>query len=141
MKKILLLIFIFYSAEIFAQSVEEYLIHSDWYFRKSGDKNWLRATVPGTVHTDLLANKLIEDPYFRDNEKNLQWIENEDWEYKTSFKLEEKSFHKQNIELIFNGLDTYAKVFLNDSLILTADNMFRTWKVECKKFMKRGENE
>jgi len=141
MKKILLLIFLFYSAEIFSQSVEEYSIHSDWYFRKSGEEKWLPANVPGTVHTDLLANKIIEDPYFRDNEKNLQWIENEDWEYKTSFKLEEKSFHKQNIELIFNGLDTYAKVFLNDSLILTADNMFRTWKVECKKFMKRGENE
>lgn len=140
MKKILLFIFVFYGFKIFSQSVENYTLQTEWQFRKAGDEDWLPATVPGTVHTDLLANKIIEDPYFRDNEKNLQWIEKEDWEYTTKFSLDKKTFKKQNIDLIFNGLDTYAKVYLNDSLILTADNMFRTWKVDCKKYLKQDDN-
>ncbi len=112
----------------------------DWEFRKRGDKEWLPATVPGTVHTDLLENKLIPDPFYGDNEKQLQWIENEDWEYKTTFDISKKEFNGQHIELQFDGLDTYANVYVNDSLLLTADNMFRTWSIDVKKTIRQGEN-
>ena len=40
----------------------------------------LPATVPGTVHTDLLALKRIPDPYIDLNEKAVQWIEERNWE-------------------------------------------------------------
>ncbi|WOD43875.1 beta-mannosidase [Hwangdonia lutea] len=116
-------------------------INSDWQFRQSNIGEWLSATVPGTVHTDLLHNQIIEDPYYRTNEKDLQWIDKVDWEYKTTFNLDEALFNKQNIEIIFNGLDTYADVYLNNSKILSADNMFRTWKVDAKQFLKSGKNE
>ena len=46
-----------------------------WRFRKSGDHDWMNATVPGTVHTDLFQNGVIPDPFFSDNEKKLQWID------------------------------------------------------------------
>ena len=55
-------------------------LQTDWQFRQVGKTEWMNAQVPGTVHTDLLANGLIEDPFFRMNEKDLQWIEREDWE-------------------------------------------------------------
>lgn len=60
-------------------------INHNWEFRQAGNENWLPATVPGTVHTDLLANKVIEDPYYRLNEKQLQWIDKADWEYRNVF--------------------------------------------------------
>lgn len=104
------------------------------------EKKWYPATVPGTVHTDLYANKLIPDPFFSDNEKQLQWIENEDWEYKTNFTLSKKEFANSHIEIEFEGLDTYAKVYLNDSLIISADNMFRTWNTDIKKHVRVGKN-
>ena len=44
-------------------------LDSGWQFRQAGKPDWHAATVPGCVHTDLLANKLIEDPFYRDNEK------------------------------------------------------------------------
>ncbi len=38
--------------------------------------------------------------------------------------------------LRFNGLDTYAKVYLNNSLILSANNMFRSWEIEIQDLIK-----
>jgi beta-mannosidase len=119
---------------------QKIFLNENWQFTEMGKENWLPATIPGTVHTDLLNNKIIEDPYFRDNEKKLQWIEEKDWEYKTTFSVDEITFSKQNIDIIFEGLDTYANVYLNDSLITNANNMFRTWQCNCKNILKKENN-
>ena len=50
-------------------------LHDDWQFRQARLNNWYPATVPGTVHTDLMANRIIEDPYFRLNERGVQWVD------------------------------------------------------------------
>ena len=115
-------------------------LDSNWKFREVNKSEWKPATVPGCVHTDLLANKLIEDPYYRDNEKSQQWIGKTDWEYETTFDVSAETLKRQNIEIAFHGLDTYANVFLNDKPILNADNMFRTWRVDVKNALKQGEN-
>ena len=118
-------------------------LNSNWIFRKVGDTTgWMPATVPGCVHTDLLANNIIPDPFYGDNEKLVQWVEREDWEYKTTFYLDRK-FIKQkfiDIDLHFEGLDTYADVYINDSLVLKADNMFVEWDRTVNKYLKKGEN-
>jgi beta-mannosidase len=113
---------------------------NNWKFRRVGETSWLPAIVPGTVHTDLLKNKKIPDPFYGTNEKQLQWIENEDWEYTSILKISSEELMQDHIELLFEGLDTYAEVFLNDSLILSADNMFRTWKADVKKYVVKGKN-
>ena len=101
---------------------------------------WHPAVVPGCVHLDLLRNKLIPDPYYRDNEAKLQWIENADWEYRTTVQAPPALLVQKNIDLVFEGLDAYAKVYLNDKLVLTADNMFREWRVSVKADLKPGAN-
>jgi len=101
---------------------------------------WHPAVVPGSVHLDLLRNKLIPDPFYRDNEAKLQWIENADWEYRTTVQVPPALLAQKNVDLVFDGLDAYAKVFLNDKLILTADNMFREWRVNVKADLKPGAN-
>ena len=116
-------------------------LNKNWQFKNQQENKWYKATVPGTVHTDLLSNKLIPDPYFRDNESKLQWIDKADWEYKTIFNVDAITILKNNIELVFDGLDTYAVVYLNGKLILRADNMFRGWTVNVKPFLKRVNNE
>ena len=115
-------------------------LNAGWKFRQAGKAEWLPATVPGCVHTDLLANKQIEDPFYRDNEKAQQWIGKTDWEYQTSFNVSAEILKRQNIEIVFQGLDTYANVFLNDKPVLNADNMFRTWRVDVKNALRQGEN-
>lgn len=102
--------------------------------------NWYPATVPGVVHTDLINNKIIEDPFFRLNERGMQWIDKEDWIYQTSFQLTPEIMERQNIDLVFKGLDTYADVYLNEKKILETNNMFREWKTNIKAELKPGEN-
>src|SRR6266550_6444909 len=75
-------------------------LHTGWQFREVGKDAWHPATVPGCVHTDLLNNKLIEDPFYRDNEKKLQWIGKTDWEYQTSFNITPDMFARRNLELV-----------------------------------------
>jgi len=101
---------------------------------------WHPATVPGCVHLDLLNNKLIPDPFYRDNEAKLQWIENADWEYRTTIQATPTLLAQKNIDLVFEGLDAYAQVYLNEKLILTTDNMFRQWRVPVKSDLKAGAN-
>ena len=124
----------------FADQIELPL-ESNWQFKQSNKNEWLPAKVPGTVHTDLLDNGIIEDPYYRMNEKKQQWIEKEDWEYKSSFNVNSDVITKDKIILDFCGLDTYADVYLNDSLILEANNMFRSWQVDVEGIVELGENE
>ncbi len=101
---------------------------------------WLPATVPGTVHTDLLANGLIPDPFWRDRELTLQWVGEEDWVYRTTFQASPQLLESEVVELVFHGLDTFAEVRLNGLTILEADNMFRSWTVEVKDDLVSGEN-
>lgn len=108
---------------------------------KSPDVPWLPAQVPGDVHLDLLKNKLISDPYYRDNESRMQWIENADWAYRKTFEANPDLLANHSIDLVFLGLDTNAKVFINNRLALTADNMFRSWRVDAKLFLHPGSNE
>jgi beta-mannosidase len=115
-------------------------LDAGWRFREAGKGEWHPASVPGCVHTDLLADRLIEDPFYRDNEQKLQWIGKTDWEYETTFTAPPSVLKRRNVELVFEGLDTYADVFLNGQLLLRADNMFRTWRVDCKAALRPGEN-
>ncbi len=124
---------------IWSQS-ERNLSSEHWQFRKHGDSHWLEAKIPGTVHTDLLQNNVIPDPFFGANEKQLQWIENEDWQYETTFSISMQELKNENCVLQFDGLDTYAEVFLNGKKVLSANNMFRTWKVDVKNLLKVGQN-
>ena len=96
---------------------------------------------PGTVHTDLIHNSIVEDPFFRLNEHNVQWIDKKDWRYRTILNIDKNTFESQNIVLDFEGLDTYANVFLNDSCILRSDNMFRSYVIDVKSYLKLGENQ
>ncbi len=122
------------------QSAISIEINSGWQFSEADQNEWRTANVPGCVHTDLLNHELIEDPFYRLNEHDMQWIDKKDWEYKTTFTVDKSTYNKEQIALQLAGLDTYADVYLNEQLILEADNMFRGWEVECKKVLKEGEN-
>ena len=115
-------------------------LHNNWQFKAANNSVWNSATIPGNVHSDLLDNKLIEDPFIESNEDRLQWISETDWEYKTSFSVDRETLKKKHIELNFEGLDTYAFVFLNDSLILESNNAFREFSVDVKSALKSENN-
>jgi beta-mannosidase len=117
-----------------------------WQFRQitagveQGESGWLPATVPGDVHLDLLANKKIPDPFFRDNEAKLQWIELVSWEYRLSFVVTPAMLARSHVDLVFDGLDAAAEVSVNGAKVLSADNSFRVWRVAAKSHLHVGKN-
>ena len=122
-------------------SIQNTNLNEGWEFRQFGESKWYPASVPGCVHLDLLTNGLIEDPFYRDNERKLQWIGEVDWEYRLIFDADTKLLSKKHVEIVFDGLDTYATVTLNGQEILRADNMFHPWKADVKPQLKKGKNE
>lgn len=116
------------------------LLNQGWMFSQSGTDKWMTATVPGTVHQDLLAHQLLPNPFFGTNEQKIQWVENEDWEYKTTFTVTEEQLSRGAASLVFEGLDTYANVYLNGALLLKADNMFLGYSIPVKEVLHKGEN-
>lgn len=115
-------------------------LQGEWKFRESGAKDWLTAHVPGTVHTDLLAAKVIPDPFYGNNETQLQWIEQLDWEYSKTFLLSHEDMRLPQIDLVLEGLDTYAEILVNGQSLGHVDNMHRLWRFSCKPHLKVGEN-
>ncbi len=115
-------------------------INQKWTFSEAGSDKWMKAVVPGTVQQDLIRNELLPDPFYGLNEKKIQWVENKDWIYKTSFTLTPEQIAKEGANLVFEGLDTYADVYLNGSLILKSDNMFVGYTVPVKEVLRPGEN-
>lgn len=100
---------------------------------------WFNAVVPGTIHTDLLNNKMIDDPYYADNETKLNWVAEQDWIYKTEFSIDtEKNI---NYYLVLNGIDTIADVYLNEKKILSCNNMFVKYEKKLNKYLSKEKNE
>jgi len=110
-------------------------LESNWSFRTINSKTSHPATVPGNIYSDLIDNSIIEDPFIRDNEFKLQWVSDSTWIYQTRFDVSSTILNKENIDLNFEGLDTYAQVYLNDSLILSSNNAFRNYKAPVKDFV------
>lgn len=116
-------------------------LHTNWTFCQVGDTLWSDAKVPGTVHQDLLNHNRIPNPFYGMNEEAVQWVENEDWMYRTSFVVNEQQLSRDAAVLEMDGLDTYADVFLNGALILRSDNMFVGHKIEVKPVLRKGVNQ
>ena len=133
---VLFLISLCFSCETKYHTPRTTSLDSDWKFKSLVDNTWREATVPGDVYSDLLAHNLIANPFMDNNEVKVQWVSENDWEYKTTFKVDDSTFQKKHIELNFEGLDTFASVFLNDSLILQTNNAFRNYTVDVKSILK-----
>lgn len=112
-----------------------------WKFRKSDSQEWLAATVPGGVHTDLLALDRIPDPFVGDNEKKVQWVAESDWEYTTSFSVDADVFNLPHLYLVCDGIDTLAEVNLNGQVLGKTNNMFRQYRWDVKPLLKANNNE
>ncbi|GAB3020693.1 beta-mannosidase [Bowmanella dokdonensis] len=115
-------------------------LNGDWQFRQADDPRWHPATVPGCNFTDLLANGLIEDPFQRDNEAQLQWIEKCDWHYRREFEVTAAMLALDEVELVFEGLDTFCDIYINGHLLGRGQNMFVGQRLVCKDQLRPGNN-
>jgi len=116
-------------------------LNGEWNLQKSGSREIIPATVPGCVHSDLLAAKKIDDPFVGDNEEKLRWIYKESWIYSREFEVDRGSLNCDRLLLCCDGLDTVAKIYINGKLLAETDNMFRKWEFDVKGVVQPGKNE
>ncbi len=124
-------------------------LHQGWTFtetaREGGrvgysNHEWLPARVPGHVHLDLLENGVIAHPFERMHELGVQWVDEADWSYKTSFEWHPDPGRPRRV-LAFEGLDTICKVYLNGELAAEHDNMFVPLELDVSQRLRAGTNE
>ena len=115
-------------------------LHDGWRFHQGNSGIWHPAQVPGNTHLDLMRERIIDDPFFRLNERSVQWVDKEDWMYETHFQPSVEELAATHQTLVFKGLDTYADVYLNHQRILVADNMHREWRCDVRGILKEDDN-
>ena len=111
-----------------------------WAVADKGKRYSIPATVPGCIHTDLLASGKIEDPYYADNELKQLWIGETDWKYSRSFTVDSDILESDRIDLVCDGLDTLADIRINGKSVAKTDNSFRTWRFDVQRLVKSGKN-
>jgi len=111
---------------------------SDWKFLEPQSRRWLDARVPGCAHTDLLDHELIPAPYWGRNELNLQHLEELDFTYRKGFQVDEALLAEEQIDLVFEGVDTVAAIFLNGKELARVDNMFIGYRFNVTELLKTG---
>ena len=141
MRYIVIVILFLVSFTGFSQSDTTITLSSNWRFSVGKSQLWYCAEVPGSIYNDLLKNSLIKDPFFGSNEKTCQWVDDSVWYYKAAVLLSRSDLLNKHMELVFEGLDTYSKVWVNDSLVFVTNNMFRVWQKDIKKYLIPGINE
>lgn len=116
-------------------------LNGRWQFKQSTSDEWLPATVPGGVHTDLLALDRIPDPFVGDNEKKVQWVAEAEWVYRRQFDVDAAILAQPQLWLVCDGLDTLATVTLNGRILGQTNNMFRQYRWDVKEAVQTSGNE
>ena len=144
MKKLLPLILLTFAFSA-CQKVEKpnvvaQLLNQGWTLMGDTLSINMQVDVPSVVQQSLYENGIIPHPYLGMVENQLLWISDHPWDYTLRFDADKELFEKENVELVFEGLDTYAEVSLNGENLFFADNQFREWKTEVKPLLKEKDN-
>ncbi|CAH0550626.1 unnamed protein product [Brassicogethes aeneus] len=117
------------------------IVFQQWLV-KNGNGSFidLKATVPGGIYTDLMNNKIIGDIFYEYNDVNYRWVAKENWTYYTKFTVQDDFLKNEHINIVFEGLDTYADVKINNITVGKSRNMFVKYIFDIKKTLKLGLN-
>ncbi|MGW2341207.1 glycoside hydrolase family 2 protein [Streptomyces sp. NPDC001661] len=92
------------------------------------DGTGIPARVPGCVHTDLLAAGLIPDPFLGTNEHEVEWVGRRSWTYEIPLPATQ-SAHERT-DLVFDGIDTAARITLDGKPLARTRNMHRSYRFD-----------
>ncbi len=105
-------------------------------------KVWDPAKTPGSIHIALANNLfLAKNFYFDHYTKKIAWLSHKNWFYKTSFNLDEQTYKNKQIWLLFPGLDTYTRIYINGKQIAQTNDFFKSYYFDIKKYLKPGKNQ
>jgi len=115
-------------------------LHGEWQFQEVGSDTWKRGAVPGCVQLDLLKLGEVPDPFYRLNEIEMYKLEEKEWLYRKTFELRAGDLTASRLNLVFEGIDTCADVYLNGVWLGAAVDMFIPYVFDITHLAREGEN-
>ncbi|SHM58238.1 beta-mannosidase [Gracilibacillus kekensis] len=112
----------------------------DWYLRNNSEEEQYKVNLPASVIHTLLEEELIPDPFYRDNEDQALMLSANDYVFLKEFEMDGALLSHENIQLKFHGIDTIAKIEINDQTIGSTDNMHRIYEFDVKSILCEGTN-
>ncbi|MFT5858900.1 MAG: beta-mannosidase [Flavobacteriaceae bacterium] len=113
----------------------------EWSYLHPIKKSWQELGQKGSVQEALIATGELPDPFYGTNEEKFGWIEEYVWEFKTLFFVSASELENEYIEIEFPSIDTYSKVYVNDSLLMETGNAFMPHRAQIKDYLISGLNE
>ena len=111
-----------------------------WQLSQGGQSSAIPAQIPGDNYSALLENGLIPDPYYGENERDVQWVADVDWVYQRSFFVPPELLEAQGVLLNLDSVDTVATLFLNGKEVARLNDQFLRFRKDVKPFLQAGEN-
>lgn len=150
--RVALLSFLLLTTAAGAAPLDNIALDGDWQVRidpsdadaaKAHPKEakWFAARVPGSVQEDLIRTGRVPDPFQGINEAPIQWAGLTNWQFRRTVQVAPAMLARDHLELVFDGLDTFATIFVNGRQLAATDNAHRRWRVDAKSALKAGENE
>jgi len=121
--------------------VNKISLDGTWQFREADSDAWQPGQVPGCVQMDLMALDQLPDPFYRTNEVETIKLEHKNWVYRRAFDLDHETVEADMVELVFEGVDTIAEIYLNDTYLAQIENMFMPFRFDVTDLLRVGENE
>ena len=114
-------------------------LDGEWEVSDDEGEFTFTGNVPGIVQGDLVSRKLVPHPYIGLNERHMRNLESKSWMYTKEFELDSLPI-EENVELIFEGIDTLSDIYLNGRCLGNTDNMFLEYRFDIKDILKKGKN-
>ena len=115
--------------------MEKFALNGKWQIKSNTYDT--TGEIPGSVYTALLANGLMEDPFYRDNEAKALAIMDEEFVFTKEFVYAKKS---DSVLLVCEGIDTLCDIYVNNQFVAHTDNMHRAYYLEVASYLTDGEN-
>ncbi|MBQ4572820.1 MAG: glycoside hydrolase family 2 protein [Clostridia bacterium] len=120
--------------------MKSYNLNGQWNMTRVATGEKYNVNIPSDNYTQLLELGAIPDPYYKDNEKLVEWIGREDWTYERTFTLNDDDLNNRKILLVCKALDTLCDVYVNDKIIGKGENAHLKYEFDIKDVAKSGEN-
>ncbi len=104
------------------------------------EKLWYDAIVPGSIYLSLAKTGHVDINDLYLNPENYKWVEEKPWIYRTFFDVTPELAKSQNIQAVFNMLDTYACIWINGKLIGRTNNCFIQQRFDINEHIQPGQN-
>jgi len=102
--------------------------------------DWKITHVPCSIFNALIAAGQIKQTDINTNPENFAWVSEKPWIYRKIFDIPAGLLNCDRVDLVFDGLDTIATIWLNDKLIGKTNNMFIPFRFDVTPLLKQRNN-